>query len=79
MVYDRARLFGALLELMPGFTPWYVNTVFPAVALGLGASARGKVSLFSGSTLYFFASCSQIAWICLTLSGIFAARSLACE
>src|ERR1700712_2532216 len=79
ILYDLPRMFGALLELMPGFTPVYMKTVLPAVALGRGANDRANVSLFNGRTLYLAASVTNSFCISLSLSGIFAARSLAWE
>src|SRR3979409_422674 len=79
ILYDRPRMLGALLELMPGFTPVYVNTFRPAVALGRGASDRANDLLSNGSTWYLAASLTKSACISLSLAGILAARSLAWE
>ena len=64
---------------MPAFSPVYVKTVRPAVALGRGVMRRGRIELSSGRTWYFAASVRNNACISFSLSGFFAARSLYCE
>src|SRR5450432_4264260 len=63
---------------MPTFSPVYVNSVFPAIALGRGVSRREKAVLSSGNTLYLAASLRKSACIFFRVSGYLADKSLNC-